>query len=360
MRVDQFDFSLPEDRIALRPAHPRDSARLLIVASDQSLRDAHVRDLPNWLAAGDVLVVNDTKVIAAQLSGVRLRAGQSARIEATLHKREAGDQWRAFIRGQKKLAVGDRIRFGATSSQNACLLTGLDAEVRDKMEAGEVLLAFDLSGPVLDDAIDLIGRPPLPPYIASRREGDESDRHDYQTLFAAHAGAVAAPTAGLHFTPDLLDALQKRDIAICKLTLHVGAGTFLPVKEADTQRHQMHPEWGILDAEVARQLNAVRRRNGRIIAVGSTSLRLLESSVDPEGMIRPFTGNTALFITPGYRFRAADIVLTNFHLPRSTLFMLVAAFSGLTTMRKAYAHAIATGYRFYSYGDACLLLGRKP
>jgi S-adenosylmethionine:tRNA ribosyltransferase-isomerase len=359
MQVDQFDFSLPEDRIALRPANPRDLARMLIVGADESLFDAHVRDLPDWLAPGDLLVVNDTKVIPAQLEGVRLRAGQAARIDATLHKREGSNLWRALIRGQKKLAVGDRIRFGAPASQNACLLTALDAQVRDKQVGGEVLLAFDLTGPALDDAIEAIGRPPLPPYIATRRRGDEADRHDYQTLFAAHAGAVAAPTAGLHFTHGLLDALQRRDIAICRLTLHVGAGTFLPVKEADTTQHRMHPEWGILDAQAAAQLNAARRRKGRLVAVGSTSLRLLESAVDAEGGFQPFMGNTDLFITPGYRFRAADILLTNFHLPRSTLFMLVSAFSGLTAIRKAYAHAIATGYRFYSYGDACLLFGRK-
>jgi len=360
MQVDQFDFVLPESRIALRPAHPRDMARMLVVAADQTLTDAHVRDLPGWLAAGDALVVNDTKVIKAHLVGVRMRAGQAARIEATLHKREAGDQWRAFIRGQKKLAVGDRLRFGADVAANTCLLTALEAEVREKMAGGEVLLAFDLFGPALDDAIEGIGRLPLPPYIASRRPDDDSDGQDYQTLFATHAGAVAAPTAGLHFTPDLLDRLQQQGVAICRLTLHVGAGTFLPVKTADTDQHRMHPEWGILDEQTAAQLNAVRRCGGRIIAVGSTSLRLLESSVDPEGLIQPFAGHTSLFITPGYRFRAADILLTNFHLPRSTLFMLVAAFSGLTTMRKAYAHAIATGYRFYSYGDACLLLGQRP
>jgi S-adenosylmethionine:tRNA ribosyltransferase-isomerase len=360
MEVDQFDFSLPEDRIALRPASPRDSARMLIVGTDAPLRDGHVRDLPQWLAPGDLLVVNDTKVIPAQLEGIRLRAGQAARIEATLHKREGSNLWRAFVRGQKKLAIGDCVRFGAPESQNACLLTALDAQVRDKGEGGEVLLAFDLAGPALDDAIEAVGRPPLPPYIATRRRGDEADRSDYQTLFAAHGGAVAAPTAGLHFTQDLIGALQQRGVTLCRLTLHVGAGTFLPVKEADTTRHRMHPEWGVLDAQAAAQLNATRRRDGRVVAVGSTSLRLLESAVDDAGAFRPFLGNTDLFITPGYRFRAADILLTNFHLPRSTLFMLVSAFSGLTTMRQAYRHAIATGYRFYSYGDACLLFGRKP
>jgi S-adenosylmethionine:tRNA ribosyltransferase-isomerase len=357
MRVDQFAFALPEELIALRPAKPRDMARMLVVGSNRTLTDHRVRDLPHWLEPGDALVVNDTRVIAAQLTGHRLRADHTARVEATLHKRVGDNSWRAFVRGQKKLAPGDRIRFGSGVPQSTGATIAVEAEVREKFDGGEVLLAFDLSGSKLDDAMQTIGRPPLPPYIASRRHEDESDRQDYQTLFATHAGAVAAPTAGLHFTPGLLAALRARDIELCRVTLHVGAGTFLPVKVADTADHRMHSEWGSLDESTAAKLNAVRRRGGRIVAVGSTSLRLLESASDAGGMIRPVAHETALFITPGYRFKAVDILLTNFHLPRSTLFMLVAAFAELATVKAAYAHAVAQGYRFYSYGDACLLFG---
>jgi S-adenosylmethionine:tRNA ribosyltransferase-isomerase len=359
MRVDQFDFDLPGGSIALRPASPRDGARMLVVRSNGTLIDSIVRDLPHWLEPGDALVVNDTRVIPAKLTGVRERSGRLARVEATLHKREGADRWRAFVRGQKKLSIGDRIRFGAPASQNACALAGLDAEVREKQEGGEVLLAFELFGPALDEAIELLGRPPLPPYIASRRQDDAADRDDYQTMFATHPGAVAAPTAGLHFTPSLLGALRSRGIELCRVTLHVGAGTFLPMKEADTAAHVMHAETAILEETVAERLNAVRRRGGRIVAVGSTTLRVLESAADVGGTIRPMAEETALFITPGYRFRAVDVLMTNFHLPRSTLLVLVAAFSGLMAIRSAYTHAIAGGYRFYSYGDACLLFGRR-
>jgi S-adenosylmethionine:tRNA ribosyltransferase-isomerase len=353
MRVDLFDFELPEDGIALRPARPRDAARLLVVKTD-ALSDAHVRDLPGLLRAGDVLVLNDTKVILAELHGERVRDGTPAGISVTLHKRIDQSRWRALARGAKKLAAGDRVRFGAVNDA-ACLIAGLDATVEDKGEAGEVTLAFDFAGPVLDEAIAAIGHVPLPPYIAGRRAEDADDRRDYQTLYAEHEGAVAAPTAGLHFTDELFARLKNAGVGWHKLTLHVGAGTFLPVKADDTADHRIHAEWGTIAAETADALNAARARGGRIVAVGTTSARLLESATGDDGVIRAFSGDTAIFITPGYRYRAVDLLMTNFHLPRSTLLMLVAAFSGLETMRTAYAHAIAAGYRFYSYGDACLL-----
>jgi S-adenosylmethionine:tRNA ribosyltransferase-isomerase len=355
MRVDQFDFALPEASIALRPASPRDAARLLVVNLDGSLADSFVFDLPRWLEPGDALVVNDTRVIPVQLSGIRVRQTGLARIEVMLHKRHSADLWWSFVKGERKLRIGDRLRFGAACETWAPV--GLQAEVRRKEDGSGVLLAFDLSGPALDAAIERFGRPPLPPYIAARRSADATDRHDYQTLFATHPGAVAAPTAGLHFTTSLLAALQSRGIELCRVTLHVGAGTFRPVKVADTSDHVMAAESAVLEPSVAERLNAVRRRGGRIVAVGSTSLRVLESATDRDGTIRSMVAETALFITPGYRFKAADILMTNFHLPRSTLFMLVCAFSGLAPIRSAYAHAIASGYRFYSYGDACLLLG---
>ncbi|HYA73689.1 MAG TPA: tRNA preQ1(34) S-adenosylmethionine ribosyltransferase-isomerase QueA [Roseiarcus sp.] len=362
MRVDLFDFDLPPERIALTPASPREAARMLVVAPDGALEDRLVGDLPDFLRPGDALVVNDTRVIAARLEGVRLRGESAAAIEATLIKRLDASRWRAFVRPAKKLRIGERIRFGQRSESAACLLGALDAEVEEKGEAGEVTLAFAFHGAALDEAIERIGAPPLPPYIASRRAIGPSDRADYQTVFAREDGAVAAPTAGLHFTPALLSRIEAAGASVQRVTLHVGAGTFLPVKADDTRDHQMHAEWGRVDAATAEALNAARARGGRIVAVGTTSARLLESAADETGAIRPFEGETAIFMTPGYRFRAVDALLTNFHLPRSTLFMLVCAFSGLEIMRRAYAHAIRTGYRFYSYGDACLLWGaaRSP
>ena len=358
MRTDLFDFDLPPERIALRPVSPRDAARLLVVrpGAAPELEDRGVRDLPDLLQPGDALVVNDTKVIPARLSGRRLGRGSESRIEATLHQRLDGARWRAFVRPAKRLQPGDIVRFG--DEGKVCFLGQLDATVEDR-EEGEVTLAFAFHGPVLDQAIAERGDMPLPPYIAARRAPDEQDRTDYQTMFAREEASVAAPTAGLHFTPPLLERLAERGIALHRVTLHVGAGTFLPVKTDDTADHKMHAEWGSVSAETADALNAARARGGRIVAVGSTALRLLESAAGEDGVIRPSAGETSIFITPGYRFRAVDVMLTNFHLPRSTLFMLVAAFCGLDVMRRAYAHAIAAGYRFYSYGDACLLF-RAP
>jgi S-adenosylmethionine:tRNA ribosyltransferase-isomerase len=356
MRTDLFDFDLPTDRIALRPASPRDAARLLVVRPGQvaELEDRTFTDLPDLLRPGDCLVVNDSKVIAARLSGRRVGRGPTEpAIEATLHKRIDGSHWRAFILGAKKVEVGDTLRFGTEG--RVCFLGELDAQVSQKDEGGEVTLSFSFHGPVLDQAIAERGAMPLPPYIASRRAPDDQDRADYQTLFAAHDGSVAAPTAGLHFTDAMLGRLQERGIGLHKVTLHVGAGTFLPVKADDTADHEMHAEFGTVSAQVADALNVARAAGRRIVAVGSTALRLLETAASEDGSLRAFSGETAIFITPGYKFRAVDLMLTNFHLPRSTLFVLVSAFSGLETMQRAYAHAIATGYRFYSYGDACLL-----
>lgn len=353
MRTDLFDFELPPESIALRPAHPRDAARLLVVQPGAALQDRQVSDLAQVLRPGDQLVVNDTKVIPAQLAGRRIGRDAEPRIEATLIKRLDGSRWQALVKPAKKLIEGDTIRFG--NEGRVCLLGHLDAQVEAKGDNGEVTLTFSFHGPTLDQAIADVGGPPLPPYIASRRTPDEQDSSDYQTIFAVHEGAVAAPTAGLHFTPGLEAALQARDIAIHRLTLHVGAGTFLPVKADDTAEHKMHSEWGTISEDTAAALNAARASGGRVVAVGTTSLRLLESAADADGKIQPFTGDTDIFITPGYRFRAVDVLMTNFHLPRSTLFMLVSAFSGLDTMKQAYAHAIASGYRFYSYGDASLL-----
>ncbi|WP_217574683.1 tRNA preQ1(34) S-adenosylmethionine ribosyltransferase-isomerase QueA [Mesorhizobium sp. GbtcB19] len=353
MRVDLFDFDLPEERIALRPAEPRDSARLLIVRPGETLQDRTVSDLPSLLCEGDVLVFNDTKVIPAQLKGMRKRGEAVAQVEATLHMRVAPDRWQAFMRPGKRIAAGDRIHFGHDG--NSCFLGQLDATVLEKGEAGEALLGFDLSGPFLDEALHAVGHIPLPPYIASKRDDDERDRADYQTIYAREEGAVAAPTAGLHFTPALFAALDAKGVERRFVTLHVGAGTFLPVKADDTADHKMHAETGSVSAETAAALNVAKARGGRIICVGTTSLRLLESAARAEGQIEPWSGPTDIFITPGYRFRTADMLMTNFHLPRSTLFMLVSAFSGLETMRSAYAHAIDNRYRFYSYGDASLL-----
>jgi len=353
MRTDLFDFELPASSIALRPASPRDSARMLVVQPDAVLRDRSVADLPQWLEPGDQLVVNDTKVIAAQLKGRRIGRDTEPKIEATLIKRLDDSRWQALVRPAKKLSPGDVVRFG--NDGRVCLLGHLDAQVEHKGDDGEVTLAFSFHGPALDAAIADLGSPPLPPYIASRRAADARDASDYQTMFAANAGAVAAPTAGLHFTPTLETALRQRGVGINRITLHVGAGTFLPVKVEDTSGHRMHAESGVISSACAEALNAARAKGGRIVAIGTTSLRLLESATADDGTIEPFAGETAIFITPGYRFRCVDILLTNFHLPRSTLFMLVSAFSGLDTMKRAYAHAIEDGYRFYSYGDACLL-----
>ena len=339
MRVDRFDFELPPERIALRPASPRDSARLLLVAGER-LEDRTVADLPQLLRAGDVLVFNDTRVIPAQLEG---RRGE-ARIGATLHKREGPRAWRAFVRNAKRVRDGDRIDFGS----------GVAAVAGERGADGSILLSFEGDEPV-ELLLERAGTMPLPPYIAGKRTPDERDSEDYQTMFAREKGAVAAPTAALHFTPRLMEALAAAGIAHETLTLHVGAGTFLPVKAEDTAEHVMHSEWGRIDSATAERLNAARASGARLIAVGTTSLRLLESAADEEGRVHPFAGDTDIFITPGYRFRAVDGLLTNFHLPRSTLFMLVSALMGRETMQEAYRHAIAAGYRFYSYGDASLL-----
>jgi S-adenosylmethionine:tRNA ribosyltransferase-isomerase len=356
MRTDLFDFALPEDRIALRPVTPRDSSRLLVVRPQQAneLEDRAMRDLPALLRAGDALVVNDTKVLPAHLHGRRIgRGDREPAIAATLIKRLDGSRWQALVKPGKRLAPGDVVRFGAEG--RVCFLEQLDATVEQKGEAGEVTLAFALTDAVLDQALAERGDMPLPPYIASRREVDERDRSDYQTIFARAEGSIAAPTAGLHFTETLTEALRGAGISLHRVTLHVGPGTFLPVKANDTADHKMHPEWGSVSAQTASALNAAHRAGGRIVAVGSTALRLLESAAEADGTLAPFSGETALFITPGYRFRAVDAMLTNFHLPRSTLFMLVCAFCGLDVMRRVYSHAIASNYRFYSYGDACLL-----
>ena len=353
MRVDLFDFELPNDRIALRPARPRDSARLLVVEGE-AISNHGIVELPNLLRAGDVLVFNDTKVIPAQLEGRRgapadgSRSSPGASIGATLHKREGPRDWQAFLRNARRARVGDTIDFG----------NGVTASVMEKAGDGSALLHFEGDEPV-EALLERVGRMPLPPYIASKRPADSDDRADYQTMFAREEGAVAAPTAALHFTPRLLDALDAVGVRREILTLHVGAGTFLPVKADDTGDHKMHAEWGRIDAATADRLNAVRRSGGRVIAVGTTSLRLLESAASEDDVIRPFEGDTAIFITPGYRFKAIDGLITNFHLPRSTLFMLVSALMGLDVMKSAYADAIEAGYRFYSYGDASLLLPRR-
>ncbi|GEP00237.1 tRNA preQ1(34) S-adenosylmethionine ribosyltransferase-isomerase QueA [Methylobacterium haplocladii] len=357
MRVDLFDFDLPEALIALRPASPRDAGRLLVVQPGEPFADRGVRDLAGLLRAGDALVFNDTRVIPARLNGVRHRPGAPGqRVEAMLHLREAPDRWRAFARPGKRLAPGDLLRFGSDGgASETCELGRLDATVASKGEGGEITLRFDLSGPALDEAIAAQGALPLPPYIAGKRPADARDATDYQTIYAREPGAVAAPTAGLHFSEAMLADLDAAGIRRHAVTLHVGAGTFLPVKAEDTDAHRMHAEIGVLSGETAHALNRIRAEGGRIVAVGTTALRLLESAADADGTIRPFAGPTEIFITPGYRFRAVDALMTNFHLPRSTLFMLVSAFSGLETMRAAYAHAIGEGYRFYSYGDSSLL-----
>ena len=343
MRVDLFDFDLPPERIALRPVRPRDSARMLLVDGEQ-LADRQVLDLPEILQPGDVLVFNDTRVIPAQLEGRR----GDASIGATLHKREGLREWWAFVRNAKRVRDGDVVEFG----------DGVKASAVSRDPDGAILFHFHGEEPV-ELLLERAGRMPLPPYIAGKRPTDEADRDDYQTMFARESGAVAAPTAALHFTERLIGSLDRRGVKREMLTLHVGAGTFLPVKAEDTGSHRMHSEWGRIDSATADRLNAAREAGGRLIAVGTTSLRLIESAADEEGRIQPFEGDTAIFITPGYRFRAVDGLMTNFHLPRSTLFMLVSALMGLDVMKSAYAHAIAQGYRFYSYGDSSLLLPRR-
>ena len=358
MRVDLFDFDLPRELIAQHPVRPRDAARLLVVRGE-SLEDRCMRALPALLRSGDLLVFNDTRVIPARLLGRR----GTAKIEVTLHQRAPGTRiagafagadaaaagtgalWRAFARPARRCRPGDRLCFGAD----------LEAEVVAKGEGGEITLGFGCAPEALLERLGCCGHMPLPPYIRRPPEGDAQDRADYQTMFAARDGAVAAPTAALHFTPPLMRALAERGIGHTLVTLHVGAGTFLPVKVADTSMHRMHAEWYEMPPAAAARINAARARGGRIVAVGTTVLRTLETTVASDGSVRPGTGETRLFITPGYRFGAADLLLTNFHLPRSTLFMLVAAFAGLARMQTAYAHAIGAGYRFYSYGDACLL-----
>lgn len=341
MRVELFDFDLPPENIALRPASPRDSARLLLACGEAALQDRVVRDLPSLLRAGDVLVFNDTKVIPAQLEGTR----GEAKVGATLHKRLGLRQWQAFLRNAKRVRAGDRIDFGA----------GVTAIAGARDEDGGVTLDFEGEEPV-EVLLERAGRMPLPPYIASKRPTDARDRSDYQTMFAREDGAVAAPTAALHFTPALMAAIGAAGVRTETLTLHVGAGTFLPVKADDTDDHRMHAEWGRIEAATADRLNAARAAGGRLIAVGTTSLRLLESATGEDGLVRPFADETRIFITPGYRFRAVDGLMTNFHLPKSTLFMLVSALMGTERMQAVYAHAIAAGYRFYSYGDSSLLL----
>jgi S-adenosylmethionine:tRNA ribosyltransferase-isomerase len=347
MRLDDFDFSLPEERIALRPARPREAAKLLVVR-DGRFSDHGVTGLPALLRQGDLLVFNDTKVIHAALNGVRPARdaiSQDVAVQVNLHKRVDSSAWRAFVRPGKRIKPGDRLSFGH----------GLTAHVEDKSEGGDVLLRFAASGPALDLAIAEAGLPPLPPYIADRRPVDAADEADYQTVFAAHDGSVAAPTAGLHFTPPLLAALAARGVSQTFVTLHVGAGTFLPVKTGAIEDHTMHGEWRALDTVAADAINAAKVEGRRVIAVGTTALRTLESAADGKGWVRPVLGETDLFITPGFKFQICDGLWTNFHLPRSTLFMLVCAFSGHSVMQAAYAHAIAAGYRFYSYGDASLL-----
>lgn len=351
MRVDEFDFDLPSENIALRPVSPRDSARLLVVDGQNTFNDSQVLNLADFLNEGDLLVFNDTKVIPAQLEGHRLPRSPefpAAKISVTLHMRVDGSTWDAFIRPGKKIKVGDRLRFAHSDMI-------LEANVAAKGNAGEARLVFPLNAADLDKALFAVGHIPLPPYIASKRPEDDKDREDYQTIYAREDGAVAAPTAGLHFTDTLFDKLDAKGISRQFVTLHVGAGTFLPVKADDTKDHKMHFETGSISADVAKQINTARKRGNRIVAVGTTSLRLLESAAQDDGSLAPFHGATDIFITPGYRFKLVDVLMTNFHLPRSTLMMLVSAFSGLNVMRDAYQHAISSGYRFYSYGDSSLL-----
>lgn len=363
MLLSDFDFDLPEDRIAVRPVHPRDSARMLVVGNDGTLTDRSVADLPAFLRAGDALVFNDTRVIAARLRAFRPPrpdAGDQpagAKIEITLHRRRGPASWTALAKPGKRLREGDTLYLPENAEISDAALA---CRIVRKSPSGEIELEFDHAGSELDALIDQLGMMPIPPYIASKRAEDAQDREDYQTVYAVRDGSVASPTAGLHFTPALLDELKNRGVSQHFLTLHVGAGTFLPVRTDVVEEHEMHAEFGEISEEVANALNEVRARGGRIVSVGTTSLRLLESAADDTGHIQPFYGETKIFITPGYRFRAVDILMTNFHLPKSTLFMLVCAFSGTEIMKKAYNHAICAGYRFFSYGDSSLLFGRLP
>jgi S-adenosylmethionine:tRNA ribosyltransferase-isomerase len=345
MKLADFDFDLPRDLIATRPMEPREAARLLEVRQDggpgEGLNDCRVANLPGLLRAGDVVVVNDTRVVRARLKGRR----GDAKVEITLHKPLSTSRWHAFAKGARKLRAGDVIVFAE----------GFAADVAARGEEGEVELEFALPEAEVLAALERHGSAPLPPYIARDDGPDERDIADYQTVFAAKPGAVAAPTAGFHFTEGLLRRLLARGIERATLTLHVGAGTFLPVKTENVKEHRMHAEWGEIDPFTAEFINRARKKGGRVVAIGTTALRLLETAADEDGRLRAFAGDTDIFITPGYRFRAADLLLTNFHLPRSTLFMLVAAFAGLDRMKAAYAHAMARRYRFYSYGDCCLL-----
>jgi S-adenosylmethionine:tRNA ribosyltransferase-isomerase len=347
MRLSDFDFHLPDNNIALRPAEPRDGARLLVVgATERILQDAAVKDLLSHLKSGDVMIFNDTRVIPAHFQAMRLRGDLQAKVEITLHKRLSANNWLSFARPGRRLAIDDRVSFGEGK---------LWANVADKDSDGNVTLAFDVAGAELDAAIAICGIIPLPPYIAHKRAVDSRDLQDYQTVYAKKNGAVAAPTAGLHFTPELLQAIDAKGVARHHVTLHVGAGTFLPVKTDDLSEHRMHSEWGEVSAQAADAINQAHSKGGRVICVGTTSLRLIESAAGADGQVRPFSGDTAIFITPGYRFKAVDLLMTNFHLPKSTLFMLVSAFAGQALMRQAYEHAITSGYRFYSYGDSSLL-----
>lgn len=355
MRVDLFDFELPDERIALRPAVPRDAAKMLVVKpSDNAdaraaFTDASVLDIASYLSPGDAIVFNDTKVIPAQFEGKRIRGENEIKVSATLHMRASGTEWKAFIRPGKRIKVDDQIVFANTDGDL------LEAKVSEKSDGGEVTLSFACSAQELDEKIAVIGKIPLPPYIASKRDEDAQDSKDYQTMYAKDAGAVAAPTAGLHFTGRIFETLNAKGIKTHFVTLHVGAGTFLPVKADDTTDHKMHSEIGFVSEDIANSLNEVKANGGKIVSVGTTSLRLLESATDEDGTIKPWSGPTDIFITPGYKFRAVDILMTNFHLPKSTLFMLVSAFSGFETMHEAYKYAIENEYRFYSYGDSSLL-----
>ena len=346
MLVSEFDFELPEDSIALRPANPRHSAKMLIVQQGGEMRDMQVIDLPDLLTPADILVFNDTKVLPAQLYGMR----GDMHVECNLHKRESAIEWRAFAKKTKRMKVNDVISFGDGR---------LNATILEIQDGGELLLRFDVKPGELEAILAEIGTMPLPPYIASKRDIDEEDKKDYQTIFAKHEGAVAAPTASLHYTDELLGKLSDAGIQSVTLTLHVGAGTFLPVKADDTADHKMHAEWGEITQATADKLNAVRAAGGRIIAVGTTAARLLETAAQDDGTLKAFSGDTRIFMTPGYKFKAVDILQTNFHLPKSTLFMLVSAFMGLETMRNVYGYAIENGYRFYSYGDSSLLFRNK-
>lgn len=357
MDVSLFDFHLPEDNIALRPSEPRDASRLLVVKPETSLQDSHFKNLADHLKEGDAIVLNKTSVLPARLSGLRYRGENTATMEITLLKQLSPSKWHVMARPAKRLKVDDRLAFG--THNNTCMAETLSATVTSRGEEGQAEIAFDLAGPDLEKAIMAQGQMPLPPYIAGKRKPDEKDKQDYQTIFAEEKGSVAAPTAGLHFTDAIFKTLREKNISIHYVTLHVGAGTFLPVKADNTDQHVMHSEWGRVAQETAIALNDIRKKGGRIIAVGTTSLRLLESATNENGIIEAFEGDTDIFIKPGYTFRAIDALLTNFHLPRSTLFMLVCALCGIDTMKAAYAHAIKNSYRFYSYGDASLLFKNK-